>query len=277
MSKKSRLCRICDRNNKVIPVRDGLGILRFSAFLRTKDATVILPLWPQLKCGQAHFENRTYNAEKPPKRRFFDGRWSEWQDSNLRHPAPKAGALPTALHPVIKLFYPAGRILPNQARYQLRYTRIFNFCHYTTAREKIKDFSVCGHLCGQRRFCAAFCNRGKSRKRRRRKALRRFASPHPGYNHGTPKASALPTALIPDFWWFSFAPDVVKHVVRRIFWPHRLAGEVPVSQSYQGVGGIACFNLKGEHPAPKASALPTALIPDFYYYNRFKNICPAPT
>ena len=24
-------------------------------------------------------------------------------------------------------------LLPNQARYQLRYTRIFNFCHYTTA------------------------------------------------------------------------------------------------------------------------------------------------
>ena len=34
--------------------------------------------------------------------------------------APKAGALPTALHPVIKLNYPAGRILPKQARYQLR-------------------------------------------------------------------------------------------------------------------------------------------------------------
>ena len=27
--------------------------------------------------------------------------WSEWRDSNSRHPAPKAGALPTALHPVI--------------------------------------------------------------------------------------------------------------------------------------------------------------------------------
>ena len=26
-------------------------------------------------------------------------RWSEWGDSNARHPAPKAGALPTALHP----------------------------------------------------------------------------------------------------------------------------------------------------------------------------------
>ena len=35
--------------------------------------------------------------------------------------------------------------------------------------------------------------------------------------HLAPKASALPTALIPDFWVFSFAPDVVKHVVRRLF------------------------------------------------------------
>ena len=89
-------------------------------------------------------------------------------------------------------------LLPNQARYQLRYTRIFNFCHDTTAEGKIKDFSVCGHLCGQRRFCAAFCNRGKSRKRRRRKALRRFASPYPGYNHGTPKPGTIPTSLYPD-------------------------------------------------------------------------------
>ena len=48
------------------------------------------------------------------------GFWSEWRDSNSRHPAPKAGALPTALHPVILLFYPAGRILPKQARFLLR-------------------------------------------------------------------------------------------------------------------------------------------------------------
>ena len=32
--------------------------------------------------------------------------WSEWRDLNPRHPAPKAGALPTALHPVIK--FPSG-------------------------------------------------------------------------------------------------------------------------------------------------------------------------
>ena len=72
------------------------------------------------------------------------------------------------------------------------------FCHDTTANGKNKVFSVCGHSCGQSRFCAVFGNRGKSSKRRCRKALRRFASPYPGYRHGTPKASALPTALIPD-------------------------------------------------------------------------------
>ena len=72
------------------------------------------------------------------------------------------------------------------------------FCHDTTANGKNKVFSVCGHSCGQSRFCAVFGNRGKSSKRRCRKALRRFVSPYPGYRHGTPKASALPTALIPD-------------------------------------------------------------------------------
>ena len=112
--------------------------------------------------------------------------------------SPKAGALPTALHPVISLFYPAGRILPNHAFYQLNYTRIFNFCHDTTAGKKIKVFSVCGHSCGQTRFCAAFGNWWKSSKRRCCKALRHFALPCPGYRHGTPKASALPTALHPD-------------------------------------------------------------------------------
>ena len=86
--------------------------------------------------------------------------------------------------------------LPNVAPYQLSYTRIFNFCHYTMAGEKIKDFSVCGHSCGQKRFYAVFGNRVKSRKRRRRKALRRFTLPRPGYSHGTPKAGALPTALL---------------------------------------------------------------------------------
>ena len=72
------------------------------------------------------------------------------------------------------------------------------FCHDTTTGRKIKDFSVCGHSCGQRRFCAVFCNRGKSCKRRYRKALRRFALSRPGYRHGTPKPGAIPASLYPD-------------------------------------------------------------------------------
>ena len=98
---------------------------------------------------------------------------------------------------VLEVFGPSGEaqtrglVVPNHAFYQLNYTRIFNFCHYTTARGKIKDFSVCGQSCGQNHFCAAFGNRGKSRKRRCHKALRRFALPRPGYRHGTPKAATL--------------------------------------------------------------------------------------
>ena len=74
---------------------------------------------------------------------------------------------------------------------------------------KIKVFSACGHSCGQSRFCAVFGKRKKSRKRRRCKALRRFASSYPGYNHGTPKAGALPTALHPVV---KFLPIQTAHV-----------------------------------------------------------------
>ena len=81
------------------------------------------------------------------------------------------------------------------------------FCHDTTANGKNKDFSVCGHSCGQSRFCAAFGNRGKSRKRRRCKALRRFALPRPGYRHGTPKSSAIPTSLHPDIQFLPLYHD----------------------------------------------------------------------
>ena len=80
------------------------------------------------------------------------------------------------------------------------------FCHDTTANGKNKVFSVCGHSCGQSRFCAAFGNRGKSRKRRRFKAVRRFALTRPGYRHGTPKSRALPTALHPDIQFFCMIP-----------------------------------------------------------------------
>ena len=64
------------------------------------------------------------------------------------------------------VFYPAGRILPNQARYQLRYTRIFNLSHYITAVEKIKELFCLWSLCDQTRSHAAFGNRSRSHKTR---------------------------------------------------------------------------------------------------------------
>ena len=67
------------------------------------------------------------------------------------------------------------------------------FCHDTTASDKNKVFSVCGHFCGQSRFCAVFGNRVKSRNRRCCKALRRFSLSRPGYRHGTPKPHILST------------------------------------------------------------------------------------
>ena len=94
------------------------------------------------------------------------------------------------------------------------------FCHDTTARGKNKVFSVCGHSCGQNRFCAAFSNRGKSRKRRRHKALRRFSLPCPGYRHGTPKAGALPTALHPVIYCRLERP------------PHSIPYSAPVFKSF---------------------------------------------
>ena len=42
--------------------------------------------------------------KNPSKSYDFDGFWSEWGDSNSRHLAPKASALPTALHPDIQFF-----------------------------------------------------------------------------------------------------------------------------------------------------------------------------
>ena len=115
-----------------------------------------------------------------------------------------------------------GILLPKQARYQLRFTRLLSyfirlvvftqtrrdtnfaipgyslFRHDTTANGKNKVFSVCGQTCGQSRLCTAFSNRRKSRKCRCRKALRRFTLPYPGYRHGTPKPGAIPASLYPD-------------------------------------------------------------------------------
>ena len=79
-------------------------------------------------CGQSGFSSCFDCREKSHKRPCCKGiQTLAVPIVDRRSNAPKAGALPTALHPVIQFIYPAGRILPNQARYQLRYTRIFGF------------------------------------------------------------------------------------------------------------------------------------------------------
>ena len=88
------------------------------------------------------------------------------------------------------------------------------FCHDTMARGKNKDFSVCGQSCGQSQFYTAIGNQRKSSKRRYHKALRRFASPYPGYRHGTPKAGALPTALHPVISLFYPAGRILPNQAR---------------------------------------------------------------
>ena len=130
------------------------------------------------------------------------------------------------------------------------------------ARGKNKVFSVCGHLCGQSCFCAAFCNRGKSRKCRRRKALRRFTLPRPGYRHGTPKAGAIPTSLYPDIHFSAMIPwrgvkikfflSVVIPVVKPLLCRFQQPGKIPQMQVSQG---FAAFRLTLSRIPPRHSQI----------------------
>ena len=198
-------------------------------------------------------------------------------DSNSRHLAPKASALPTALIPDLGFEFCARcgqtcgqadflttaaygeiaciagvsrdcghgifRFEGGATRSQIKRATncaipgylILN--HYSTKLARLKDFSVCGHLCGQSRCCAAFGNWGKSRKRRRCKASRRFALSCPGYRHGTPKSSAIPTSLHPDIHFSAMIPrravkikfflSVVIYVVKAAFVPFSATGGKP--------------------------------------------------
>ena len=151
------------------------------------------------------------------------------------------------------------------------------FCHDTTESGKNKDFSVCGHLCGQSRFCAAFDNREKSRKHRRHKDLRRFASPYPGYRHGTPKPGAIPTSLYPDIHFFAIISrrgvkrkiflSVVIPVVKTAFVPFSAIGENPANAGVTRLCGVSPC------PVPDtATALPN-VAPYQLSHTRIFNFC----
>ena len=87
-----------------MPVRDGLGIWRFRRLRSLRSQ----PLSRSLNRRKTAITKTTKAELKTQKnrlnRRFFCKIWSECGDSNPGPPAPKAGALPTAQHPDMKLW-----------------------------------------------------------------------------------------------------------------------------------------------------------------------------
>ena len=107
------------------------------------------------------FTEKVQQRKNPPIKIISEDFWSEWGDSNSRHLAPKASALPTALHPDMK-------------------------------------FSNCGQTCGQRRFLTSYRRGGKCCQPNSPKAFQVFRGLRPGPGLHAPKAGALPTAQHPD-------------------------------------------------------------------------------
>ena len=161
--------------------------------------------------------------------------------------------------------------LPNVAPYQLSHTRIFNFCHDTTARGKNKDFSVCGHSCGQSRFYAIFGNRWKSRKCRCHKALRRFALPRPGYRHGTPKPGPIPTSLYPDIHFSAIIPrrrrkskfflSAPVPMGKLVFAPLSVASRHPANADAARLSGVSSYPVPDTAAALSSAALSRSVCP----------------
>ena len=142
---------------------------------------------------------------------------------------------------------------------------------------KNKVFSVCGHLCGQSRFCAVFGNRGNARKHKCHKALRRFTMPRPGYRHGTPKCRALPVEPHPDIHFSAMIPrravkikiflSVVIYVVKAAFMPLSATGRNPAK------AGVTRLCSVSPCPVPDtATALPN-VAPYQLSYTRIFNFC----
>lgn len=113
---------------------------------------------------------RNKQRKSPLKSTDFRGLWSEWGDSNSQHPAPKAGALPIALHPVISFSLP--RLVPG-------------------------IFRVCGHSCGQPQISNQIQPAPKPPVRPCVKHFRAFALGAMDAAVFHPKAGALPAALHP--------------------------------------------------------------------------------
>ena len=110
-----------------------------SAAVLVRVSTAFPPLEPSLNSNRLNRKSRTKNAEKPPFQAIFLPKVVGVRGLEPRascSQSRRATNCATPRYEVVKL---SGRFLPKQARYQLRYTRLWN-CF------------ICGLSCGLSRF-----------------------------------------------------------------------------------------------------------------------------
>ena len=110
-----------------------------SAAILNRAPAAFLPLEPSLNSNRLNRKSRTKNAEKPPFQAVFLPKVVGVRGLEPRascSQSRRATNCATPRYEVVKL---SGRFLPKQARYQLRYTRLWN-CF------------ICGLSCGLGRF-----------------------------------------------------------------------------------------------------------------------------
>ena len=110
-----------------------------SAAILTHVPAAVLPLKPPQNSNHQNHKSRTQNAEKPPVQAVFLRNLVGVRGLEPRASCSQSRRATNCATPRYEVVGLPGRILPKQARYQLRYTRLWN-CF------------ICGLSCGLGRF-----------------------------------------------------------------------------------------------------------------------------
>ena len=105
----------------------------------THAPAAVLPLGPPQNSNLQNRKTRTQNAEKPPKQAVFLQNLVGVRGLEPRASCSQSRRATNCATPRYEVVGLSGRFLPKQARYQLRYTRLWN-CF------------ICGLSCGLSRF-----------------------------------------------------------------------------------------------------------------------------